>query len=110
MAVDDSGTFIGIGRVHESDPKQAQIRYVAAKEDRRGIGIGTAIVVKLEEIAAAIGADEIVLNAREPVVSFYERLGYRVTGAGPTLFGSLRHKRMSKRLQNMARQGIEELA
>lgn len=97
-ARDDGGRLVGIGRVHASAPGVAQIRYMATLENCRRRGIGRAIVERLEAVAAAGGATLIRLNAREPAVGFYERLGYEVAGDGPTLFGTIRHKRMVKRL------------
>jgi ribosomal protein S18 acetylase RimI-like enzyme len=97
-ARDGSGRLLGIGRVHSNGVDEMQIRYMATHEDYRGRGVGRAIVERLEAIATAGGARLIRLNAREPAVGFYERLGYEVAGDGPTLFGTIRHKRMVKRL------------
>lgn len=98
FALAADGEVIGCGRVHGCGPHIAQIRYVASRDDRRGQGIGKAIIAELEKLAAADGVEEIVMNARDPVVSFYERLGYSVTGPGPTLYGQVEQKRMAKRL------------
>lgn len=97
-ARDDNGRLVGIGRIHSNGAGEVQIRYMATREDCRGLGIGRAIVERLESIAAVEGATLIRLNAREPAVGFYERLGYEVVGEGPMLFGTIRHKTMIKRL------------
>ena len=95
-ARDDAGRLLGIGRLHQSGHREAQIRYMATEEDCRGLGVGRAIMAKLEELAAAYGVERILLNAREHVVGFYERLGYAVVGPGPTMFGEIKHSRMEK--------------
>lgn len=97
-ARDSAGKLIGVGRVHQKSPSEARIRYMATKESCRGRGVGRAIADRLEWIAAKRGASKITMNARTPAVPFYERLGYRIVGEGPTLFGEIAHKRMEKHL------------
>ncbi len=101
FAIADDGEIVGVGRIHGCGPQQAQIRYVAARGDRQREGIGTAIIATLETLAADRGAHEILMNARAPVVAFYERLGYEDIGAGPTLYGSVEQRRMRKRLAGL---------
>lgn len=40
------------------------------------------------------------LNARDRAVAFYRAAGFRITGGGPTMFGTLRHKAMAKALED----------
>ena len=94
----EQGTLLGVGRLHLTDNSEAQIRYMATEANCRNVGIGKAIVERLETIAYAHGVERVVLNARDNVVGFYERLGYVVIGAGPTLFNEIRHQKMEKRL------------
>ena len=98
MAWIASGEVVGVGRIHFPDPETAQIRFMATALAFRGRGIGTAIVRRLEQAAEEHGARSILLNAREPSVPFYAGLGYSICGGGPTLFGSIAHKRMTKLL------------
>lgn len=98
LARTSQGEIVGVGRVHFPDVRTAQIRYMATKQDYRGLGIGTVIANRLEQIAVAEGARQIILDARETAAPFYERLGYRASGEGHTLFGTIRHKRMKKLL------------
>lgn len=97
-AFDSANQLIGVGRVHLVDHATAQIRYMAVAADSRGQGIGRAIVQQLEEFAADEGVLQIILNARDKVVGFYQKLGYKVVATGPTMFGSVKHSRMTKRL------------
>ena len=97
-AYDAAGRLIGVGRLHGDGHGKAQIRYMAIEEEARGRGAGRAIVEHLEQIARRQGISSITLHARADVVGFYLRLGYQVTGAGPTLFGTIEHSNMSKHL------------
>jgi len=94
----DDGRALAVGRLHFNSSKEAQIRYMAVDPQARGRGLGRQIVEYLEAIAIERGAARIVLNAREEVMGFYAKLGYEVVSAGPTLFGAVRHRRMSKQL------------
>jgi ribosomal protein S18 acetylase RimI-like enzyme len=71
---------------------------MAVDEHERGQGYGRRIVEYLEAAARAHGTAAIVLNAREEVVGFYTALGYEVVGEGPTMFGTVKHSKMRKRL------------
>ena len=92
------GDLVGIGRIHQTTDGNAQIRYMATRDSHRGLGIGRAIVLRLEQHAREIAVEQVFLNARQGSVPFYEKLGYEITGVGPTLFGTIRHKRMLKLL------------
>ncbi|MCC6492568.1 MAG: GNAT family N-acetyltransferase [Pirellulales bacterium] len=99
LLVDDAGNPLAVGRLHLNAPEEAQVRYVAVAEEARGRGYGRQIMAYLEAVARGRGAAAIVLNAREGVVRFYEKLGYQVAGPGPTLFGTVKHSRMHKPLK-----------
>jgi len=92
------GELLGIGRLHRIADGTGQIRYMAVLPEWRGQGIGTALLCWLEDRAREAGLTEIVLDAREPSVAFYRRLGYAETGEGPTLFGAIPHRKMRKAL------------
>ena len=98
MVLNKDLEIIGVGRLHSIGQHKAQIRYMAVDEKNRAKGIGTAILEKLESHAIRSGATELVLNARENAVQFYQHRGYSVTGPADTLFGVIRHKSMLKRL------------
>jgi ribosomal protein S18 acetylase RimI-like enzyme len=96
---DRDDRLLGIGRLHFNDAGEAQIRFMATDPRRRRRGVGRAVIARLEEIAAKNGKTRIVLNARLEAVGFYERLGYRVTGRGPT-FGQVEHQCMEKHIDS----------
>jgi ribosomal protein S18 acetylase RimI-like enzyme len=63
-----------------------------------GKGFGSRVLVALEAEAERLGASAVVLNAREGARAFYQRHNYSVVDEADTLFGSIRHFRMIKRL------------
>jgi N-acetylglutamate synthase-like GNAT family acetyltransferase len=97
IAVEDN-EVLGVARMHESAEKQGQVRCVATATAAQGKGIGKAIMAYLEEEAKAKGWTEIVLEARENAVPFYQRIGYTIVAESYLLFGEIQHYRMSKTL------------
>ena len=74
-----------------------KMRQVAVDESCRGQGIGKALVRFAEGFARERNYPAIVMNAREPVVPFYEALGYEVEGAA-FIEVTIPHRRLAKRL------------
>lgn len=75
----------------------AKMRQVAVAEAWRGRGLGRQLVAFAEDYARDRGIRELVLNARETVVSFYESLGY-VAAGDAFVEVTLPHRRMRKTL------------
>ena len=98
MALDENDRLVGVGCLHFTSQDDGQIRYMAIEQDVRGVGIGRAILERLEVIANKQGLRRITLYARDNVVGFYQRLGYQVTGEGHTLFDVIKHAKMGKDL------------
>ena len=100
MATDPDGQqILAVGRIHQLNAQQAQIRYMATSETSRGRGIGTQMLHALEQQARHWGVATVVLNAREQAVPFYQRNGYRIISAAEMLFGEIPHMRMEKQLR-----------
>jgi len=97
IAVEDN-EVLGVARMHESAEKQGQVRCVATATAAQGKGIGKAIMAYLEDQAKVKGWTEIVLEARENAVPFYQRIGYTIIAESYLLFGEIQHYRMSKTL------------
>jgi predicted GNAT family N-acyltransferase len=98
-AWNDSGTLVGVGRLHRLAANTGQIRYMAVDPSQRGRGVGAAILRELENLAARSGFDELMLNAREEAVSFYESHGYVIVRPSHSLFGLIPHSEMRKRIR-----------
>jgi GNAT superfamily N-acetyltransferase len=96
MACSEAGDVIGVGRLQFNSDNEAQIRYMAVDPEYVGIGVGSKIVAALETIALENGRKDVILDAREPAVGFYEKLGYTVTEKTYLLFNCIQHFRMQK--------------
>ena len=89
---------LGVVRAHFKKPHVAQIRYMAVDDKYQGKGIGSKLLTEIEKKVKAKGAMQIVLNARELAVEFYEERGYDIVGKAHMLYGSIEHFKMVKRL------------
>lgn len=97
MALDGS-EVIGVGRGHMNNEGEGQIRYMAVTESHRSKGAGKNILAELESRLNDVGAKRIVLNARATAVPFYHKQGYGIDCESHTLFGNIKHFKMSKEL------------
>jgi len=96
MACDSDGNTIGVARLQFNSSSEAQIRYMAVDPGHTKKGIGSKLVSELEVIALKNNRSNVVLDAREPAVGFYEILGYTVTEKTYLLFDCIQHYRMQK--------------
>ena len=87
---------IGVGRLQYNAADEAQIRYMAVAKEFEGNGIGRMIVNALEQEALKNNIRTVVLDAREPAVRFYQKLGYETEKKSYLLFGEIQHYRMKK--------------
>jgi predicted GNAT family N-acyltransferase len=87
---------VGTARLRDAEGN-AKAERVAVLEADRGSGAGRALMAELEAAARARGYPCVVLSAQEPVIPFYERLGYRVESERFFEAG-IPHRRMRKRL------------
>lgn len=94
----ENGEVLGVARMHESAEKQGQVRCVATATKAQGKGIGKAIMAYLEEKAKQKDWTEIVLEARENAVPFYQAIGYSIVAESYLLFDEIQHYRMQKSL------------
>ncbi len=70
---------------------------MAVLERQRGLGLGRILMEAVETEAQSRGHGELVPNAHEEAVPFYERLGY--TAHGPTFpEAGIPHRAMTKQL------------
>jgi ribosomal protein S18 acetylase RimI-like enzyme len=98
MVLTDFGDVTGVARLQFNSPKTAQVRFVAVAQEAQGKGIGKMLMDYLEQIAKEKGATEVVLDARENAVPFYQRIHYQITEKSYLLFGEIQHYRMVKKL------------
>ena len=98
MAVDDNNEVIAVARLQFNSKSEAQIRYMAVVKAYKKQGIGSALIKAMEEHARYSNCQKIVLDAREPAVGFYQKLGYEVVKKSYLLFNEIQHFRMIKKL------------
>lgn len=100
VAMSDEGEVMGSIRLVSGDGEEPrQLRQLAVKPAARGYGLGRALVVTIEDIAAWAGVSALWLNARDTAYDFYEHLGYRFDG--DTFVSELTgipHRRMVKEI------------
>lgn len=95
----EADKIVGCGRAHFNTVDEAQIRYMAIEKDWQGKGVGKLILNELERRVIEKGAKKIILHARENVVKFYEKAGYKIIKPSHTLFGSIPHFLMGKTME-----------
>ena len=79
------------------DEKLAKMQQVVVLPKYQSIGVGKSLVNFSEKFISNIGINSILLHAREPVVRFYEKLGYEKFGE-KFLEVTIPHHKMNKNL------------
>ena len=69
--------IIACGRLHFNSDYEAQIRYMAIDEHFQRKGVGVKVIELLEAEAKKKQINKIVLNARNHVIEFYKKSGYK---------------------------------
>ena len=92
----DNDNVIGVGRLQFNSKDEAQIRYMAVEPDYEKQGVGKKIVGALEGYVKENKRTMITLDAREPAVGFYEKLGYTKKEKTYLLFNKIQHYKMRK--------------
>lgn len=98
IAAYNGETIIGAGRLHIEPDHSARIRYMAVDDDYQNQGVGSSILIKLEEFAQTNNLRICWLYAREEATKFYSKNGYEVKGKSKSELSGLKHKRMEKSL------------
>jgi predicted GNAT family N-acyltransferase len=81
VAIAPDGELLGSARLLPAEgDAERQIRQVAVFPHARGLGVGRALMLAVEECAVAEGASATWLNARDTAFGFYANLGYSFTG------------------------------
>ena len=93
----ERGEIVGTLLLRGDEGALVQMRQVAVAPKKQGRGIGQDLVKFAESLVWAERGDEIFLHAREPVIPFYEALGYERVGEMFIEVG-IRHVKMRKRL------------
>ena len=92
----DGGRVVGTCRIILAGGI-ARLGRMAVERERRGRGVGAAVLREAERVALARGATGVALHAQLPERSLYERGGYRQRGRQFVEEG-IAHVAMEKRL------------
>ncbi len=98
MAFDEDSKVIAVARLQFNSNTEAQIRYMAVAGTHERQGIGRELMRAMEAHASASACRKIILDAREPAVGFYQKLGYNIIEKSYLLFDEIQHFRMEKDL------------
>ena len=96
----NSDEILAVARLQFNTDKQAQIRYMAVDKSHERQGIGRQLINSMEKHAKDSGCKQIILDAREPAINFYKKLGYQVIEKTYLLFDDIQHYRMLKILSD----------
>ncbi len=91
------GSMLGCMVLTDQGHNQLKMRQVAVAPSHQKSGIGSFLVAESERLAAALGYEEMVLNARDAAVPFYTKLRYEKAGKPFTEVG-IKHFKMTKNL------------
>ena len=96
------GTFedeeiIGCCILTQIDDEVIQLRQMAVRSNYRGKGIGGAIIEFAEQVAKENRFSILRMHARDPVIDFYKKCGYKIYGEQFFEVGMGHHK-MQKQL------------
>ena len=90
----EGGSLVGCVLFHR-EPDGGRLYQMAVEQALRGRGVGRALVERLHDELRPRGVSHVWLNARAPVVGFYERLGYAAAGP-PFVEVGIQHQRMTR--------------
>ena len=76
VAVDPAGAVMACGALKDYSPSLAEVASVAVAREAHGMGLGTAIVAAVEQLARKRGIDELFALTLTP--RFFESAGYVV--------------------------------
>ena len=99
FALYENGILQAIARLDTSEPRIAQVRFVAVELTTQGKGFGKLIMIAVEKKAKEDGNSKMILHARDYAVKFYEKLDYTLLGESYKLFDILQHYLMEKELK-----------
>jgi predicted GNAT family N-acyltransferase len=93
LAWNDRDEAIGTARMQSN----GVIGRMAVLKDRRGCGVGRALLQTLLDLAAQQGLSRVTLSAQTHALGFYERAGFHLLGE-PFMDAGIPHRKMVKEL------------
>lgn len=98
IAAFEENKMIGCCVLTPKENGMVQLRQMAVSKEMQGKKIGAAIIEFAETLAKENGFTVVMMHARNPVIGFYERCGYTISGEEFFEVG-IGHHKMQKNLQ-----------
>ncbi|HLG34707.1 MAG TPA: GNAT family N-acetyltransferase [Bacteroidia bacterium] len=98
IILDEKTAVTAVCRLQFNSDEEAQIRFMAVKENMQGKGLGKKIISFMEDKARERKRKKIILHARENAVEFYKSCGYSGEKKSHVLWGVIHHRLMEKNL------------
>ncbi len=80
IAAFDEKEMIGCCILTPKSDGVIQLRQMAVRKDHRGKNIGAAIVAFAEKVVKEKEFSILMMHARDPVIDFYKKCGYEISG------------------------------
>ena len=81
IAAYEDDQMLGCCMLVEEEPQTVRLRQMAVINDLQGKGIGRALMQFAENLARDRGYKKITMHARKNAIGFYEKMGYKKSGA-----------------------------
>ncbi len=100
MAVDlETGAPVGVVKLLEKSPGVGWFSHMAVRPDCQRQGIGKMLVAAVEQAAREMGFSVLGCMSRLNTTSYFERMGFKVTGLPSSYFGTTQVVWMEKSLE-----------
>jgi N-acetylglutamate synthase-like GNAT family acetyltransferase len=91
----EGGEIIGCCILTPKNKDTVQLRQMAVSPDKQRRNVGRAIIAFAEAVAKSNGFTVLMMHARDPVIEFYRKCGYEISG--PQFFEvGIGHHKMQK--------------
>ena len=90
--------MVGVVKLFEKEPGVGQMSHLAVAEKWQHLGIGSLLMVFIENRACEYGYHSIGTMTRVTATRFYEKCGYRIVGLPSIMFGNFKFVWMEKSL------------
>ena len=98
LCIEEDSQISGCCILTKKQPDVVQLRQMAIKKEKQGLGYGRHLLAFAEEVARSNGFEIIMMHARDAVIPFYEKCDYLITGEGFEEVG-IGHHTMQKKLK-----------
>ncbi|WP_018751625.1 GNAT family N-acetyltransferase [Paenibacillus sanguinis] len=100
VLIEMDGEYAATGRLIYYQDTSAKLQRIAVHKAFRTKGVGTILLLALEELARELGLSRSVLDAQCQAEGFYAKLGYQTISTEPFDDAGIPHVRMVKSLKS----------